>query len=321
MARLPNLTDTQKRRLADLEPRLREAVRDADYRRATKLTAELQGVLRPTGHETRLMGAKNWLYEAALEAGKYQTAISGLSGVRQRVRRSTRIYLEATALLAVAQLRRGAIEEAQPYIFEALKLAETNIKSDRRKRQFRRRLVARFEEEAALAAIRGVGQEVLDPGEIQDTAGYLLQTSNERKLLELLGEALPQKVIAQVLQVDAIAKRALPPAEVRMLPSADDLRGKRELGRKIFAPVRRVLWRSLCDPTSDIYKAWVGEGLGVVLNKKIIGLAVVAAFTDLGIGLKALAVPAAALLLKIGVEIFCEVSKPETLMIGLDERK
>jgi hypothetical protein len=54
------------------------------------------------------------------------------------------------------------------------------------------------------------------------------------------------------------------------------------------------LWRSLCDPKSDVYKAWVGEGLGAVLNKKVIGFAVVAAFADLGIGLKALAVPAAA---------------------------
>jgi hypothetical protein len=320
MARPPELTDAQRRRLAFLEPQLREAVRDADYQGATRLTAEIQDVLRPTGHETRLMRSKNWLYEAALEAGRFQTAISGLSGVRQKVSSSTRVYLEATALLAIAQLRRGAIEKAQPFIFEALQLADTSIRSDRRRRQFRRRLVARFEEEAALAAVRGIGEELLDPGELQEAAGYLLQTRTEDELLESLGEALPQTAIQRLLQVDALAKRALPPAEVRLLPTAEDLQQKRELGRKFFAPVRRVLWRSLCDPKSDVYKAWVGEGLGAVLNKKVIGFAVVAAFADLGIGLKALAVPAAALLLKIGVEIFCEVSKPKTLMIGLDER-
>jgi len=78
------LTQRQKESLKELEPALQEAVRLGDYSKAKNLTKKIQELLRPTGHETRLMKAKNWLFEAAMEAGELRTAIAGLSGVRNK---------------------------------------------------------------------------------------------------------------------------------------------------------------------------------------------------------------------------------------------
>ena len=61
--------------------------------------------------------------------------------------------------------------------------------------------------------------------------------------------------------------------------------------------------------------------MGSVLDKKYIGGSVVAAFTGLGIGLKPLAVSAIALLIKFGLEVFCDAYQPEALMEGRGVRK
>ena len=149
---LPPLTDSQKRRLKLLEPALRDAVKLGKYERAKLLTHEIQDVLRPTGHETRLMQAKNWLFEAALESGNIEFAISGFNGIRIKASSTTRLYLEATALLAVCYLRKKDLKSAQPLIEEALGNLR-NISSERQRRKLHANLVKRFEEEGMLAAL------------------------------------------------------------------------------------------------------------------------------------------------------------------------
>ncbi|MET0081125.1 MAG: hypothetical protein ABW119_21945, partial [Candidatus Thiodiazotropha lotti] len=79
----PKLTDDQKKKLAILEPMLREAADSHDLEKAKEITARIQSVLRPTGHETRLMQTKNRLFEVAMESGNLGMAISGFLGVRQ----------------------------------------------------------------------------------------------------------------------------------------------------------------------------------------------------------------------------------------------
>ncbi|QNH08204.1 hypothetical protein HNQ27_12310 [Pseudomonas sp. B11D7D] len=100
------LSEDQKNKLKGLEPALRLAASRRDYEQAKKITQEIQSILRPTGHETRLMQAKNYLFETALETGKIDTAISGFVGVRQKTAKSTRLYLEATTLIAICYLRK-----------------------------------------------------------------------------------------------------------------------------------------------------------------------------------------------------------------------
>jgi hypothetical protein len=76
----PPLTQDQTKKLAVLEPRLKLCVRSANLYLAKQLTAEIQLLLKPTGHETRLLQAKNWLYETAMEANSITFAKLGFEG-------------------------------------------------------------------------------------------------------------------------------------------------------------------------------------------------------------------------------------------------
>src|SRR5579875_464880 len=83
MPQAPRLTSNQKKRLKVIEPALRQAALSGDFESAKLHAAELQSLLRPTGHEARLMQAKNWLFEAAMGAGHLDLAESGFMGVAE----------------------------------------------------------------------------------------------------------------------------------------------------------------------------------------------------------------------------------------------
>ncbi|MCB2180813.1 MAG: hypothetical protein KQH63_02165 [Desulfobulbaceae bacterium] len=56
------------------------------------------------------------------------------------------------------------------------------------------------------------------------------------------------------------------------------------------------------------------------MDKKYLGTAITAAMTGLNIGIKALAVSAIALVIKMGIETYCEVFRPKSLMIARNEK-
>lgn len=319
MPRALPLTVNQKQRLRVLEPALRNAARLGDYSSAQRITAELQLLLRPTGHETRLQQDKAWLFEAAMEAGELKTAELGFIGIRKKTVSGTRIYLEATALLAICYLRDDRLDLAEPMISETLK-RDKNIGSEARRRKFIRTVVKRFEEEGALASLKGCGSEQLDPDELQSDAGAMIQTLTEDEVFANLGKSLPKKTVAYLLKIDLFARGQLPSAEVRYLPLPEDLVKHSELGRTVFSSIRRVLYRSLCDPESDVYKAWFNQGFVTVLNKRYFGIAVMTTLAGMSIGIKALGVSATALLIKLGIEVFCERYKPSGIMEERRER-
>jgi len=307
------LTQRQKESLKELEPALQEAVRLGDYSKAKNLTKKIQELLRPTGHETRLMKAKNWLFEAAMEAGELRTAIAGLSGVRNKTNKNTRVHLEATALLAICHLRRKNLGDAEPLMAEVLQ-NDKYIKSDKKRRAFRKRVVQRFNEEGALAALKGFGDDALVPATIQAEAGKLLQTKSEDQILDNLGNTIPIETIRFLQTVDDISRKQLPYREMKFLPDPQKQLEKKELGRTLFSSLKRVLWKSLCDPKSDVYKAWFNHGVGVVLDKKYIAMAVSASFAGLGIGYKAMAISVTALVIKFGIDVYCDHYMPEGVM-------
>lgn len=123
----------------------------------------------------------------------------------------------------------------------------------------------------------------------------------------------------RLLQVYEFSRKQLPSAERRLLPSPEQKRKSREVGQTVFEAAKRVVWRSLCDPESDVYDMWYNKGLMVALDKKVIGAAIASAMSGLGVGTYALAVPVTAIVIKMGVEVFCEAYEPESLMIGLEE--
>ncbi len=165
----------------------------------------------------------------------------------------------------------------------------------------------------------GLEQERLDPATVQDEAGKLVATRPEEEIYLQLGQTLPKPVVDRLLEVYEFSRKQLPKAERLLLPSPESRRKKKEVGRTVFGAAKRAVWRALCDPTSDTYKMWFEHGLMVALDKRIVGAAVVAALSGLGMGTYAIAIPVTAILIKLGVDIFCERYQPEGLMIGLDE--
>jgi hypothetical protein len=132
-------------KLHELEPLLQAAAKRGDYESAQRHAFDIQDLLRTSGHETRLMQAKVWLFEAAMEAGHLNVAVPGFVGIRERMSKGTRLHLEATAALAICYLRQKKLAQAEPFIAEVLR--SRNIRSESRGRQFIRHVVSRFEEE------------------------------------------------------------------------------------------------------------------------------------------------------------------------------
>ncbi len=264
------------------------------------------------------MQAKNWLFQAALFAGKMETAASGFIGVRNKTSRGTRVHLEATALLAVTRLRQGNLDSAKPLMRETLENLEW-ISSGSRRRQFRQRIIQIFDEETALSALQGHGYDILDAQKIQEAAALMVQHP-EDELFRDLGDAIPEEVIFKIFEVDAYARKLIPKNEIRFLPDPNILQKKKEVGRTVFSAIKTTLYRSLCDPKSEVYKAWCSNGLQLVLSKTYISLAVGQALSGLGVGIKAIAVSVVALVMRFGLDVYCERFKPDSVMIALDER-
>jgi len=258
------------------------------------------------------MQAKAWLFEAAMEAGQVSAAEPGFIGIRKKMSPGSRLYLEATTLLAICYLRQKNLEKASPFISEVLR--SRNIRSESGRRHFLRQAVARFEEEGLLAALVEQHQENLDAGEIQSLAAELVRTKNEDEIFSEIGRALPPESVAFLLKVDTMAKRGLSQKEALYLPGEAQILKKAELGRTTFRSVKRVLWNSLCNPESDIYKAWFSSGINCVLDRKYLGAAIAASLLHVGIGVKALAISFAALVMKFGIEVYCDRYKPDFVM-------
>jgi hypothetical protein len=318
MRRPPPLTEAQRNRLAVLEPKLRDAARLGDYEKAKVIASDLQSLLRPTRHETRLMQAKNWLFESAMEAGDLQVAISGFQGVRAKMSPNTRVHLEATALLAICYLRRKQISEAEPLIAAVLR-NDSIIKSEKRRRQFRASIIGRFEQEGVLAALVGTQPSRMNVDDLQADAGRMLRTMTEDELFATVGREVPPEVIMILLHIQDFARRQIPPVDRSLLAPVRTPEEKVAIGRTIMEAAKRVVWRSLCDPENEVYKAWCSNGMMAVIDKKLITGALVAMLSGMKIGAFALAAALAAIIFKMGLDVFCEVAKPAGVMLHVSE--
>jgi len=282
--------------------------------RAKQFAADIQSILRATGHETRLMQSKNWLFEAALNAGEVLTAEAGFRGVRAKTSKTTRVHLEATALLAVCLIRQKRLTDAEPLIEEVLR--SKSIKDPNRRRHFVESVTSRYRLESYISSIRDHGHETLDSDVIDQEAIDAVKTRSDEELYLQIATALPQEVIEFVYRVDSASRKRLTMVEVLYLPSPAAMERKIEQGKSFFASLKLIIWKSLCDPQSEVYKAWYTNGMAQVLSKKYYAIVVSAALVDLGFAAKAAAVPVTALLMKMGIEIYCDRFKPGEILDG-----
>lgn len=319
MLKPPNLTKEQKTVLSKLEPQLRACVKSANLGKAKAITTEIQNLLRPTGHETRILQAKNWLFETALEANSITFAKLGFEGVIKKSNQNTRLHLEALSLLAICYIRESNFDRSRELIAKAID-SISNIKSETRREQFHRRLIERLEEESILVGLIDKNAKPLEIDAVDKKVIYLVTTKSESEIYTEIGTSIPEKSINLLKAVRNYYELRLPAPDTKLLPAPIEENNKEQLGKRANSALRRVAWRAICNRESEIYKAW-NQGLSVVYDKKYITGAIIASFNSVSISASMLAASAAALAIKFGAEVFCETFEPNSMMIDKKDKK
>lgn len=305
--------------LRPLENELRKAVAQAEPEAAIEAATKIQSLFGSDRTHHRLLRAKLWAYEACVDANNLTYAERGLIGVRKLSGPTTRLQLEAGALLAVSLLRQKKLSDAKKIIRDVIRNIN-NIASDRTRHQFQRRLIERIEEECILAEMLGADDGVLDQGEIESKAILLLQRNSDDEILRLIGNSVPTASIRLLTDVRTYSINLLPPPDRKLLPAPEKAEEPKNIGRTTFALLRRIAWKTFCKPTSPIYKLWSNR-IPKVFNDGYFSAAVVATLGEFRIGIPLIASGLAALAMKYTAEEFCEISKPKGLMISRDEKE
>jgi hypothetical protein len=150
----------------------------------------------------------------------------------------------------------------------------------------------------------------IDNNEIYDDAIKAQNLLSEDQLYVEIGKSLPKITKELLFEVDTFSKKQLPYSELKVLPSPQDVIKNDAAGKTVFSAIKLVVYKSLCDPNSEVYKIWYTNAVGVVIDKKFITSAVTLTLTGFGIGVRALIISAAALILRFGLDIYCEKFKP-----------
>lgn len=305
--------------LRPMERELQKAVSQAEPEKAIEIATKIQALFGNDRTHHRLLKAKLWAYEACVDANRLNYAESGLVGIRRLAGRSTRLHLEASALLAVSLLRQKKAAEAKKIIREVIENIN-NIASNRTRHQFQRRFIERIEEECILAEMIGVDDGALKPAEIESKAILLLQHNSDDEILKLIGNSVPTAGILLLKDVRNYSLNLLPTPDRKLLPPPAKAEEPKNIGRTTFALLRRIAWKTFCKPSSPIFKLW-SQRIPKVFNDGYFSAAVIATLGEYRIGLPLIASGLAALAMKYSAEEFCELAKPKGLMIARNDKE
>ncbi len=303
------LSKKQKERLKILEPKLENAVKNQDFNTAKDIVIDIQTILRPTQHFVRLIQAKNKLYELAIELNKLDFALNGLLSNKKVVNENTRIHLETISLIAICNLRMKEVEKAKEYIKSVLQ-NHTVIKTQRTREIFHSEIINRFNEEVALATLTSTKNVHLDEDEIERESIRIIQTLSDDEIFSKIGQSSPQSTRDLIYLVHDFSTKQLPYVERKALPSPDQKIKDKEVGITVFESIKRVIYNSLCNPESEIYKTWFNNGMQMVLSKGYIKSSIVSCLVNIGFGVTMIAASIVALVTKFGIEVYCEKYKP-----------
>jgi hypothetical protein len=313
------LHEYQLNALRPLEADLRKAVAQAEPEAAIEIAGKIQALFPDDRSHHRLLRAKLWAFEACVDANRLSYAETGLIGVRKLASPSTRLYLEASALLAVSLLRQKKITDSKKIIREVITNIN-NIVSDRTRHQFQKRFISRIEEECILAELIDTGEGALDASEVEAKAILLVQRNSDDEILKLIGNSVPAAGLRLLSDVRTYSIQQLPPPDRKMLPPPDRAEQPKNIGRTTFALLRRIAWKTFCKPSSPVYRLW-SKRVPKVFNEGYFSVAVVTALGDFRIGISLIASGLAALAMKYTAEEFCELAKPKGLMISRDDKE
>jgi hypothetical protein len=301
----------QKERLKRLEPALKAAVNRNDLKLIKTIISDLQLIYLSTGNEAKLLMAKNRWLEVEMDQGNLVTAERGLSGIRIKANNNTRVYLEASTLLAICYLRSNELDKAEPLIKEVL-INDSVIKSNEKRQEFRKLVIDRFDEEAILYAIKFENNE--QPGDLKDIENEALNLSNlnsTEKLYENLGYNVPSSAKNVLSRVDTFAKKQLVSAERLRLPSPTLSHEDSKVGKTLFLSVKRVLYKSLCDKEGDLNKR---VSAGITSVQATLTISITEIFSTINIGIRFIIVNVVAIIIKLGLDVYCDMYKPIDIM-------
>jgi hypothetical protein len=304
-------------RIRPLEQRLLTAVRAGATERAIETATEIQALYGSDRRHPRLLRAKLWMFESCLDSQRLTYAEAGLIGIRKLASPRTRLYLEASSLLAVCYLRQRKVADAKRLIREVIKNIN-NISSDRTRHAFQRRLIERVEEECILVELIGTGDDSLDPEDIHGKAVLLLQNSTDDEIFRLIGNSLPVAGVRLLTDVRDYSIKQLPEPDQQLLPGPPQSRQSKHLGKMAFALLRRVAWKTLCDADSPIFALW-SKRVPEIFNRSYFAAAIAASMSSLRIGVPLLASGVVALVMKYSAQEFCEIAKPKGIMMKPNE--
>lgn len=300
------------KRLKILMPQYKKAILSKDFDFAKSLILDIQPLLKNLNKTSKLIEIKNQLFELAIIKNEPNYAIDGLLINRRLINKNTRLHLEATALLAIAYLRICEVEKSKPYIKEVLQNKNV-IKTESTRSKFNEEIIKRFDEECTLASLKNEKKVSINLEEAYLKALKYSQTKTEIQLYLELGNSTPKSTKDLLFQIDDFSKNQLTYNERKLLPSSKEFSKNDKVGKTVFSSFKRVLYNSICDPNSEVYKAWYTNGLGAVLDKKFIIVAVSSGLIGFGIGHTALIISACALILRFGLDIYCDMFKPAGL--------
>lgn len=312
------LTDKQLEQLRPLEAKLKAAVHSASPEKAVEIAGQIQSLFSNDRSHHRLLRAKLWTFEACLDANRITYAQNGFIGVRKLSGKTTRLYLEASSLLAVCHLRNKKTTEAKKLVKEVIEKVN-NISSDRTRHQFQKRFIERIEEECILTELIGVGETKLNVNEIEAKAILLVQRSSDSEIFKLIGNSIPTASINLLSDMRAYSIKQLPPPDRIRLPPPEKAEQPQKIGKTTFALLKRIAWKTFCDSESTIYKLW-SKRVPKVFNEGYFSAAILTSLGDFKIGIPLLASGVTALVMKYSAEEFCELSKPKGLMIDRNEK-
>lgn len=309
------LTEYQLKEIKPLEIGLKNAVRSGETDKAIEIAMQIQELFPKEwrGHH-RLLRAKLWAFESCLDANRISYAERGFIGIRKLSAPNTRLYLEASSLLAVCRLRSKDSESAKVLIKEVIEKIN-NIVSEKTRHQFQRRLIERIEEECILTELIGTNCAEMNVDDIQAKAVLLIQRNSDDEIFELIGNSIPAASVILLRDVRTYSLNQLSIQDRKMLPSPGKSEQQKKIGKATFAIIKRIAWKTFCNPDSSIYKLWK-DRVPKVFNEGYFSAAVVATMGDFRIGIPLLASGVSALVMRYTAEEFCEFSKPKGIMIN-----
>lgn len=183
------------------------------------------------------------------------------------------------------------------------------IKTKRTREIFHSAIIDRFNEEEALATLTGF-DSFLDVENIETESIRIIKNLSNDEIFVNIGKFSTQATKDLIFTVHEYSTKQLMLEERMVLPSPDQKIKDKEVGITIFESVKRVLYNSLCNPESEIYKVWFNNGMKLVLDKKYIVTSVVSCLSGIEFGIPMITSSLVALITKFGIEIYCTKYKP-----------